>query len=205
MPRVITGAVASNGNANAPGALVLPATSVHVPGTWATAASGPAKLVELHDWIPEVASTPWKATATAWGYHPLASAPRTGTAPVTSGGVLSTLTDFVRLVASPMYDAEHVTGVPAVSDVTVWGLTQVGSICAPGGETVHVTVTSVRYQALQSLGAGEHAYWRLSVCASASASPNDDGRASSAATRNSITTDQRSAITPAPSRARAAP
>jgi hypothetical protein len=78
---------------------------------------------------------------------------RAGTASVTSGGDRSSLT-----IARPTTwfgppPARQIASAPAVSAVNVWG----GHVAAHDGLTVHLTVTSDRYQPEQSRGAGEHA------------------------------------------------
>src|SRR5581483_10841182 len=68
----------------------LPALSVQLPPTVVPLVSGPLYVVDVHESIPEVASEPVNAIATAWLYQPFASGPRAGAA-VTLGGVASYL------------------------------------------------------------------------------------------------------------------
>jgi hypothetical protein len=75
--------------------------------------------------------------------------------------------------------------MPAVSAEIVCGV-QPATIAAPSsgrGFSDHVTVTGVRYQPLQSRGAGEHAYW-MSIAAPASAIPARGGSASNMSSTN---------------------
>ena len=70
----------------------------------------------MQEAIPEVASEPVTATATARLYQPFASGGRAGAMPVTCGGVASRriVTWSVR-AGSPLNETEQLTGVPAVS------------------------------------------------------------------------------------------
>ena len=70
---------------------MLPATSVHVPLTEALPLSGPLKVVDVHEAIPEVASLPVKDTVTGALYQPLPFGARSGELPVTVGASLSIL------------------------------------------------------------------------------------------------------------------
>jgi hypothetical protein len=72
--------------------LEFPAWSVHDPEKDADPLSGPPYVVDVQLAMPEVASEPLKVIPTAWLYHPFASGPRLGEAPVTVGGVASFLT-----------------------------------------------------------------------------------------------------------------
>lgn len=67
---------------------VLPALSVQLPETEAEPLSGPEYVADVQPERPDTLSLPEKPTATAWLYHPFASAPRAGEA-VTDGGVAS--------------------------------------------------------------------------------------------------------------------
>jgi hypothetical protein len=72
--------------------LAFPALSVQEPENEAEALSGPAYVVDVQLARPDVPSEPLNVIPTGWLYHPLASGPRLGEAPVTVGGVESFLT-----------------------------------------------------------------------------------------------------------------
>jgi len=111
---VTEGGVASYLNANAAGALVLPATSVHVPET-VTAAPSPPPYGELtHDARPEPASEPEKEIESGFVYQPPESGARDGFAAVTWGGVASLRIGTIDVRGGPPNETLHRTSTPAV-------------------------------------------------------------------------------------------
>src|SRR4029453_4808249 len=81
-------------------AVWLPALSRQEPLTEAFGLSGPAYVACVQDAICEVASVPLKPTASAWLYHPLASAGRPARA-ATVGGVASRRIGTVTVMSVP--------------------------------------------------------------------------------------------------------
>jgi hypothetical protein len=103
---------------------------------------------------PEVASVPENETVSAWFHHPFESAARDGAAPLTVGGVLSSLTVTVTVFViggSSELEAVQESGRPVVSTVSV----VLGQLGRDKPFTSQRTVTLVVYQPAQLAGAGE--------------------------------------------------
>ena len=73
----------------------MPALSRQVPGTEAAAASGPAYVVVVHEFTPDVASLPAKLIVTGRTYQPLRSGGRSAAAVTGCGALLSIFTTAV--------------------------------------------------------------------------------------------------------------
>ena len=136
--------------------------------------------------MPEVRSLPVKATATAWLYQPLMSAPRAGWPPVTTGAVWSTLIfSWTVTVALPSSALQN-SLVPGVSVVKLLSWHPVTA--ASEGITVQSIATGDRNQPEQSCGAGVHLKVTLGT-ASALVAPSritNQARIATAATRRTV-------------------
>ena len=129
----------------------MPATSVQLPAT-----CGAANTARVQAATPEVASLPKNARVTGWLNQPSWSGGRSGRAPVTFGGVRSMRMTAVRLAFSPLSASctSQNTGVPGVSALKNCGVQSPATGTAATVSKAQPSLTSLRYQPLQSLGAG---------------------------------------------------
>ena len=103
-----------------------------------------------------MASLPANARVTGWLNQPSWSGGRSGRAPVTVGAVRSMRMTAVRLAFSPLpvRCTSQNTGVPAVSALNTCGVQSPATGTAVTVSQSQPRLTSLRYQPLQSLGAG---------------------------------------------------